>query len=204
MSAWQHNCAPSPHHPASPSGAGRPGGRAMKTIILALLFSTGVVCANSTNFMVPIGGRLRSASEIEQLVLAHASRTHMQFDFAGVVPHFILASNGPAVISMWCAQTNGTYFHAAVNRKGTVYAQELTSRDAQDIRAVLARETTNRITQVWLGPEGRVGAITVRSGKEEGEVFWFKRGRGKWAIDNRGIWNVVPPLSIPAREIHAR
>jgi hypothetical protein len=173
-------------------------------LTLAGLFSGCLVFGDSSNILVRVGGRLRSAFEIEQLVVGHARQAKMQFDFNGASqPYFTVLSNGPSVISMGSAQTNGSYFCATVDSKGVIRAQELTPQDAEAIRALLAIKTTNAVTQVWLGPDGRVGATTLRSGKkDEGELFWLKHVRSRWTIEDLGIWKVSPPV-IRATDFHA-
>ena len=166
----------------------------MKTTAWALILATGVALADSTNVLVRVAGRLQSTAQIEQLVVAQARRLQTQFDFAGVRPQFTVFSNRTAIISMWCAQTNGTYFYATVDSRGAVQAQELTLRDVAAIKALLTRETTNVVTQVWLGPDGRVGASTIVTGKDEGEFFWLRRVRGSWTIHDRAAWKTLPPL----------
>jgi hypothetical protein len=177
----------------------------MKSAFLLLLVSTSIVWADLTNVTVRVAGRLQSATEIEQLVVAQARQAQMLFDFAGVRPHFTVLSNSTDVISMWCTHTNGSYFYATVDSRGGVQAQELTARDTEAIRAVLTRETTNTITQVWLGPDGRVGATTIESGTQKGEFFWLRRIRAKWMIYDRGTWNTSPPSpAVPAPKIYTR
>jgi hypothetical protein len=165
----------------------------MKAIALTLFLSVGVVWAEPTNVAVLIGGRLRTDPDIEQLVVAHASRVRMQFDFRGVRPYFTTKTNGPVVVSLWCVQTNGAYFYAAVDGYGRVSAQELTPRDTDIIKAVVAKATRNQITQVWLGPEGDVCATTLESGKGAGEIFSLKRVGNRWKITGRGTWKTIPP-----------
>ena len=167
-----------------------------------------VACADSTNTVVRVAGSLRSTAEIVQLILVHARRAQMQFDFAHVQPHFTVLSNTAAVVSMWCAQTNGAYFYATVDSRGKVWAQEILPRDAESIRAVVARQTTNTVTQVWLSPEGRVGATTIRDDPREGELFWLERVGTVWRVRSRGSWKSLPPAIpspdiVPTRDVRA-
>lgn len=182
----------------------------MKAIVLALFLSVRMVCADATNIAVLIAGRLHTAADIKQLVITHASRTHMHFDFSGVQPDFIVHSNGEVAVSMLCAKTNGASFYAAIDSKGGVSAEELTVRDSQIIRALVAGKTANVVEQVWLGPDGRVGATTVGSDKVgfgsngvECEIFWLKRIRGRWVIVERGTLVTAHPrlYLLLAREI---
>ena len=174
----------------------------MRIIALAFILSAFVARADSTKITVLIAGRVHTGSEVERLVIAHASRASMQFDFGGVQPHLIAQSNGPAVVTIWCAQTNEAFFHATIDRNGRISAQELSSQDSRVIRSMLARQTSNAVTQVWLGPDGRVGAATVRAGREDGEIFWLRRVRGGWTIGNRMTWKKGPPPTptIPVRD----
>jgi hypothetical protein len=86
-----------------------------------------------------------------------------------------------------------TFVVCADSTNTTVRVLGVLPKDAEAIKAVLAKETTNMLTQVWRGPDGRVGATTIRSNRNEGDIFWFKRVGGRWRIENRGVWKVPPP-----------
>ncbi len=172
--------------------------RAMKTMGLALLLSGGTLFADSSNTAVMIAGQQRTTTDIEQMVIIHAHRAGMLFDFTGVHLWLKAQSNGTIVVSIWCAQTNETYFYATVDKKGAIRAQELGVRDAQAIRTLLSHETTDAVTQVWLGPDGRVGAWTSSYDKDHGESFWLRRTGARWTIESRGTWKTMPPFIFPA------
>jgi hypothetical protein len=174
----------------------------MKSMALALLLSVTTASADSTNLTVQIAGKTQTTFEIEQLVKSEARQARMQFDFSGVRPHFTVLTNSPAVISMWCARTNGFYFYAAVDNQGRVHPQELTPQDAGGIKTLLAKQTTNAVSQVWLGPDGRVGARTIQAGDQTFELFWLQRTRTSWTIQDHGRWKTSPP-AIPAPEMNA-
>src|SRR4051812_43537201 len=105
----------------------------MKLPGLLLLFSCCLLNAEGTNITVRIGGRLRTESDLVQIVKAHAVKTRMQFSFEGSQHLCTVDTNAQAAVSIYFVQTNSSYLYAQVGKGGSVSANELTLSDVEDI-----------------------------------------------------------------------
>src|SRR5258708_6806063 len=130
----------------------------MKSSVLLLLLSGCLLHADGTNITVRVGGRLRTASELEQIVKAHALKAKMQFTFDGAQQLCSVDTNAQAAVSFLFVQTNNTYLYAQIAKNGGVSANELTVMDSKDIRRAVAKESSEEITHVFMDSVGRITA----------------------------------------------
>ncbi len=193
------------HIEAQRSGAA--GGRffAMKLSVLLLLFSGYLLDAENTNIMVRIGGRLRTESDLAQMVKAQAVKTGMQFSFDGAQHLCVVDTNAQAIISMLFVQTNSTYLYGQVGRDGRVSVNEVTVNDVEAIKRVVAKETSEQILSVSMDSLGRVTAATLtrhEEARDEGQIFYLKHTAKGWVVSERGSWNAIKaprPRAVGAR-----
>src|SRR5205807_9911086 len=104
--------------------------------------------------------------------------------------------------SILFVQTNRTCLYAQVGRDGRASATELTLRDMEDLRRVVARQTSEEMTGIFMDSFGRVTAETLTRREracEEGQVFSFKRTAKGWVVRGRGSWSVTTAL--PSRQV---
>jgi hypothetical protein len=169
----------------------------MKLPGLLLLLSGCLLHADGTNITVRIGGRLRTESDLAQTVKAHAAKTGMQFRFEGAQHRCTVDTNAQAVVSILFVQTNSTYLYAQVRRDGRVSATELTLKDHEAIRRVVAKETSEQIIGIFMDSVGRVTAetLTRREGtRSDGQTFYLKPIATGWVVHERGSWSAINDL----------
>ena len=121
----------------------------------------------------------------------------MQFSFEGAQQLCTTHTNAQAVVTIWFVQTNNTYLYAEVDKHGQVSADELTVRDSQDIRRVVATKTSEEILGIFMDSVGRVTAATLTRREEtgrEGHNFYLKRTARGWVIHDRGSWKSIQDI----------
>lgn len=150
----------------------------MNSALILILLSTAVLRAQ-TEEAVRVGNKHRTVADIERMIIEHAKRQKIAFDFDGTPRQFVRYTNSPVAASMFCKHpADGTFFSGQVEHNGAVSC---------DLTAPLTPSRTN--LTVRLGSKrktlGQIERLVIQYAQQQKSRFDFKGADREFSITTR-------------------
>jgi len=150
----------------------------MKSAFILILLSGALLRGQATE-VVRIGNKQYTLTQIERMVVAHAAKYKIPFEFAAATRQFTRNTNSPVAVFMFCKDpTDGTFFSGQMEHNGRISC---------DLTATVTPARTNLTVQVGSKRKtvAEIERLVIHYAEKQKSGFDFRGADCKFSISTR-------------------